>query len=119
VQACRFARTDIESSPRQHRRYHRALRFFALSARTSLPGISLEAFIISQNLARRHMTPGQRAMVVAVMYPESGKRTGRGNKVVGADDFPMVSNTSLRSARKVLRLAKDQVGNVLNGTTWV
>jgi hypothetical protein len=36
------------------------------------------------------MTPGQRAMVVAMMYPETTEKGGRGNRSV-AEQFPMVS----------------------------
>src|SRR3974390_2198233 len=35
----------------------------------TLNGEDPEAFIISQNLARRHLTPGQRAIVAALMSP--------------------------------------------------
>jgi hypothetical protein len=39
--------------------------------------------------------------------PEGGGAGERGKKATGADGFPMVSATSLRAARKVLRLASD------------
>jgi hypothetical protein len=42
-------------------------------------GEDLPARIISENVYRRHMTKGQRAMVVAMIHPE-GEKGGRGNK---------------------------------------
>jgi hypothetical protein len=80
-----------------------------------LNGDDVEAFIISQNLARRHMNAGQRAMVVAMMYPEP-EAPGRGKKGSATEQFPMVSKTSLSCARKVLRLAGDLAPNVLNAS---
>jgi hypothetical protein len=55
-----------------------------------LNGVDAEAYAISANIARRHMTAGQRAMVVAKMYPE---RNTRGKKSSLREDFPMVSRT--------------------------
>lgn len=81
----------------------------------TLNGIDAETYIISQNLARRHMNPGQRAMVVAMMYPEKHGPGGRGQKGSAAEQFPMVSKTSLSYARKVVRLASDLAPNVLSG----
>lgn len=80
----------------------------------TLNGIDAEAYIVSQNLARRHMTPGQRAMVVAMMYPDADGQ-GRGKKGVAATHFPMVSKSSLQHARKVLRIAGDLAPQVLSG----
>jgi ParB-like nuclease domain len=87
---------------------------------TKLNGVDAEAFILSQNLARRHMTPAQRAMVVAMMHPD-GAKAGRGEKAEGArklarsGQFPMVTATSLKSARRVLRLCPDLAPLVLSG----
>jgi hypothetical protein len=63
-----------------------------------LNGADAEAYIISANIARRHMTAGQRAMVVAKMYPENDEQ-GRGKKGVAATHFPMVPASTLRHAR--------------------
>jgi hypothetical protein len=63
------------------------------------------------------MTPGQRAMVVAMMYPEA-KQGGarRGSSVATTlEQFPMVSKESLYRARKVLRLAGDGGGHDVSG----
>lgn len=48
-------------------------------ATRELNGQDPEAFIISSNIARRHMTKGQRAMAVAMIYPDADKG-GRGKK---------------------------------------
>jgi hypothetical protein len=81
-----------------------------------LNGTDTEAFIISRNLARRHMNPGQRATVVAMMYPEADEKGGRGKTSVVRRVFPMVSDTSLFRARKVLRFAPDLAASVLNNS---
>lgn len=54
------------------------------------------------------MTAGQRAMVIAKIYPDSGE-PGRGKKDVAATHFPMVGKSSLQHARRVLRDAPDLV----------
>jgi hypothetical protein len=76
--------------------------------------VDVEAFIISQNFARRHMTAGARAMVAALMYPEP-EAGGRGKKAVAATGFPMVNQGALSHARKVAKLTGHLVGNVLSG----
>jgi ParB-like chromosome segregation protein Spo0J len=40
-------------------------------------GVDARAFILSENVKRRHMNKGQQAMAVAMMYPEPAKG-GRG-----------------------------------------
>ena len=44
-----------------------------------LNGEDLNAFVISANIRRRHLTKGQQAMAVAMVYPEPEKG-GRGKK---------------------------------------
>ena len=44
-----------------------------------LNGEDPTAFVLSANIHRRHMTKGQRAMAVAMIYPEPEKG-GRGEK---------------------------------------
>jgi hypothetical protein len=73
---------------------------------------------IPANIARRHMTGGQRAAVVAKIYPEPasaqerGAKGGRGNKSSASPSgaFPMVAPSSLRLARAVMRDAPDERG---------
>jgi hypothetical protein len=57
------------------------------------------AFILSQNIKRRHMTAGQRAMATAMLSPETAKG-GRGLKSSAAEGF---STSRLSYARTVLR----------------
>lgn len=76
-------------------------------------GIDPRDFIIAQNINRRHMTKGQRAMAVALIYPEPDKR-GRGNKGKSSDSDGF-SQTRLREARAVLRFSPELAQQVLNG----
>jgi hypothetical protein len=48
---------------------------------------------ISRNLARRHMGPGARAMIVAMMYPEPVRGGNRKGQTQGSEDerFPMTT----------------------------
>ena len=48
-----------------------------------LNGEDATAFIFSTNIARRHLTAGQRAMAHARLYP--AEKGGRGNKLVSID----------------------------------
>jgi len=81
-----------------------------------LNGGDSTAYVISANIARRHMTAGQRAMVAATIYPEPAK-VGRGQKVCVAQTFPMVDPASLSRARRVICDAPDLVAGVLDGST--
>ena len=75
-------------------------------------GEDLKAFVLSVNIHRRHMTRGQRAMAVAVIYPETrqGKRsTSFVTKKVTAG--------GLSKARTVLQYAGDLAESVLAGAT--
>ncbi len=76
------------------------------------------AFVISANIHRRHMTKGQRAMVVAKIYPELEKG-GRGKKseamkLAGSGGFAV---QRVNEARTVLQHAPDLADNVLAGST--
>lgn len=73
------------------------------------------AYVISANIHRRHMTKSQRAMAVAMVYPESTNKGGRG-KTCGK--FPQVyrfDRTMLSDARTILRQAPDLARKVLSG----
>lgn len=71
------------------------------------------ALIAASNLNRRHMTKSQRAMAMAMHYPEPEKG-GRGKKgQIKTDGF---SDDYLTKARKVLRLDRIKADQVLNGT---
>src|SRR5215831_3884335 len=71
-----------------------------------LNGIDAEAYILSTNIARRHMMKGAIAMVVAEAYPEPEER-GRGKKGSVAEQFPMVKKARLAEARAVKAYATD------------
>jgi hypothetical protein len=60
----------------------------------------VKALIVSNNIKRRHLNAGQRAMAVAMMYPDPEKG-GRGKtNSLAAKGF---STASLSQARTVLR----------------
>ena len=73
-----------------------------------LNGEDPTAFVLSANIHRRHMTKGQRAMAVAMIYP---KRTPRGQSSVSEG----ISYERVSSARTILRYAPDLASNVLSG----
>jgi ParB-like chromosome segregation protein Spo0J len=73
-----------------------------------LNGSDPVAFILSANLARRHMTKGQRAMAAARVLPEVTTRDA--GSVVG------VSNKTVSQARQVLAADSDLADQVLAGT---
>lgn len=62
-----------------------------------LNGEDPTAFVISKNIHRREMTKGQKAMVVAIIYPEA--KRGRGNK----DDAAKAAETAGFSATRLLQ----------------
>ena len=73
-------------------------------------GDDIEAFILSENINRRHMDKGQRAMAVAMMFPE--KRQGKKNTSL---KFNEVSSGYIRQARTVLAYAPTLAKEVLAG----
>jgi len=77
-----------------------------------LDGRDPVAFIVSSNLARRHLTKGQQAMAYAIGYPE-GDKGGRGKKRSETEQF---SRPRLSVARAVLREAPDLAEQVMQGT---
>src|SRR6266550_1779942 len=82
---------------------------------SKLNGHDPSAFILSSNIARRHMTKGQQAMAVAMIYPETEKR-GPKNK---GDDSKIESipihRGSLSQARAVLANAPELAKIVIEG----
>jgi hypothetical protein len=77
------------------------------------------AFILANNVARRHMTAGQRAMAVAMVYPEAehgGKRPRGSSSETKLDGF---SKARLSQARTVLAHASDLAPGVLAGTEFL
>jgi hypothetical protein len=78
-----------------------------------LNGEDPNAYVLSANVHRRHMTKGQRAMAVAMISPEPEKG-GRGKKAVRDEH---VSRPTVEKARTVLRYARDLAETVLAGAT--
>ena len=79
-----------------------------------LNGQDATAYVISANIRRRHMTAGQRAMAVAMIYPEPerGKRTDlKGTSVPTTE----VASGTLSHARTVLKLNPAETALVLAG----
>ncbi len=72
------------------------------------------AYVISKNIHRRNMTKGQRAMAVALIYPEPEKG-GRGKKSGNSKENLGFSTMLLSNARTVLQYAKDHVRDVMSG----
>lgn len=77
---------------------------------------NLVAFILSANIHRRHMTKGQRAMAVAMIYPEPESKGSRSGKTTNILATEMFAGSRLSSARMVLAIAPDLAPNVLAGT---
>ena len=79
-----------------------------------LNGHDATTLIVSANLARRNLTKGQKAMALALIYPEPEKG-GRGNKGKSAEiaDF---SQRRLREARSVLAFSRELALTVIAGT---
>src|SRR5689334_13817340 len=67
-----------------------------------LNGEDVRAFIASTNVNRRHLTAGQRAISLAMLYPEPEKG-GRGHRKERVDETSTVSAKRLQLARLVLR----------------
>jgi hypothetical protein len=65
------------------------------------------AYIISSNVHRRHMTKGQRAMAVAMIYPEKGRGKTPRNLEFSAE--------RVRQARAVLHWSPELSDGVLSG----
>ena len=71
-------------------------------------GEDVRAFIASQNVNRRHLTKGQRAMALAMIYP-GPEKGGRGHRSERAAETATVSATRLRQARLVLRYGEEDL----------
>jgi hypothetical protein len=83
-----------------------------------LDGQDPVAYILSANINRRHLSKGQRAMLIAMLYPDPGER-GRGKKSLLSKDFNVTqlefSGSRLSQARTVLRYAPDLLDSVRIG----
>ena len=73
------------------------------------------AYIISSNIARRHMSKGQQAMAVAMMYPEPAKTKRKGSGSLEPKETRNFRRSNLFSClcRRVVDLHKPgQLGGV-------
>jgi hypothetical protein len=77
-----------------------------------LNGVDVRAFIQSANLTRRHWSTGQRAMMIAEMFPES-EGSGRDDPASDLTKSGEVHGNRVREARLVLRYAPQLVDRVL------
>jgi hypothetical protein len=77
-----------------------------------LNGEDVRAFIISKNVERRSLTAGQKAMAVAMIYPEP-KRGGVRTK--GSSSNLEVAHGRLSEARAILRWSSSKAHEVLSG----
>jgi hypothetical protein len=97
------------------RNRNKACEIAGIEPRTVLfEGDDPRAFIISNNISRRHLTKGQQAMAVALVYPDGGKG-GRGKKGNPAETAGF-SATRLKQARAVLAHSLDLAQAVLAGS---
>jgi hypothetical protein len=78
-----------------------------------------DAYVVSLNVTRRHLNAGQRAMGVALIYPEPEKR-GRGNRAEKSFPGKDFSEASLSRARTVLKYGRDDlVPQVVDGSLFL
>ena len=80
-----------------------------------LNGEDQDAFIADANLERRDLTKGQKAMLLAVRFPDSNKG-GRGKKG-NAVESTELSQERISRARVVNRLCPEMVDAVIEGKT--
>jgi hypothetical protein len=66
-------------------------------------GQDQKAYILSVNINRRHMSAGQRAMAVAMIYPEAAKGRGKKDAALKGDVPSSFSQRRLQIARSVLK----------------
>ena len=78
---------------------------------SKLNGHDPVAFIMSSNIARRHMTKGQQAMAVAMIYPET--QQGKKSTSLKIKEVKLVNPGSLSQARAVLAASKESAAAVL------
>jgi ParB-like nuclease domain len=73
------------------------------------------AYIIASNIARRHMSKGQQAMLVAMMYPEPAKTKRKGAGSLEPKELG-ISGGRLSQARTVLAHSTDLARAVVAGS---
>ena len=74
------------------------------------------AFILTKNVQRRNINKSQRAMAVAMAYPEARHGGARTKGASSATELEGVSKATLSQARLVLKYNRDAAPLVLAGT---
>ena len=77
-------------------------------------GTDIKAYVVSANVARRHLTKGQIAMALALIYPEPTNRGGAKNRGSIASNLGL-SGELVRQARFVIKHKPDSVDGVMIG----
>jgi hypothetical protein len=72
---------------------------------------AIKAYIVGENIRRRHLNAGQRAILVAIAYPETGNRWRSDSKIESEQVHPGV----LSQARCIVNSAPDLVDQVIAG----
>ena len=76
----------------------------------------IDAYIISSNINRRHMTKGQKAMAVAMIYPDAEHGGARDKGVSSLKNKLEFNKGYISQARTILKYAIDLSENVLSGS---
>jgi ParB-like chromosome segregation protein Spo0J len=76
------------------------------------------AYIIASNISRRHLTKGQQAMAMAMIYP-APEKGGRGKKKTMDETSTLFSPKRLQLARTVLAYSSDLAQAVLAGSKFL
>ncbi|MGO6724414.1 hypothetical protein ACCS51_25940 [Rhizobium ruizarguesonis] len=113
------SRTDLSGTSQQSsevsaeyiRRARFVLRHNEALAQSVMNGVDVRQVILAENINRRHLTKGQRAMAVAMMYPEPEKG-GRGKNSKVTLEF---SSQLLSQARTVLAHSRPLADSVFVG----
>ena len=79
----------------------------------SLNGQDAAAYIVSANLARRSLTVGQRAMALAMIYPEPKRGRGNNDEAVKGAETASFSYRRVQQARSVLKHSRALAEDVL------
>ncbi len=103
-----------EIHPRGGRRRRQAIRPPPLNPVTAEVAPYPTAFVLSANVHRRNISTGQRAMAIAMLYPEPTKG-GRGKKGTKSGTVSSVAIQRITDARVVLRYSPELAQAVMRG----
>lgn len=73
--------------------------------------------IVALNIERREMTPGQKAMAVAFIYPDPERGRGKKDPARKETDTGSFSYSRLKVARQIIRHSRELAEEVLSGVT--